>query len=340
MIRNVRNFLLKFLLLFFTSCLSSCIYEYDNCPDKVSFTIVSEWSQSKKTEEFSFFPEPEGMSYVFFPDDGSPFWRFDFPGCDAGKVSMSVGDYKFLSFNDDTSNVLFRGEDTYFTYEAYTPETDLLCGIPSSQRGAGFPQRYDECVVASPDMIWGCSYGSFILDYDGLNYIPFASDKSDEIRFCSPELVLTARQRPLTARYRYRIEHVENLAGVKYMSAALSGLAGSMLLASGKKGAYPSTVTMNASSVDDTTIGGGMWTFGIPSEPTVKNFLSLFVVLKDGRRFCYDFDVTDQVRSASDPMNVVIVLRGLVLEVSEEGENSAFDVNVDGWITTVVNIKS
>ena len=68
--------------------------------------------------------------------------------------------------------------------------------------------------------------------------------------------------------------------------------------------------------------------------------LNLFVVLTDGRRFCYKFDVTTQVREASDPMNVEIVVRDLTIDVPDSGGTSGFDVNVDGWITEIVNIKS
>ena len=66
------------------------------------------------------------------------------------------------------------------------------------------------------------------------------------------------------------------------------------------------------------------------------NILSLFVVIKDGRRFCYQFIVTNQVRTAPNPMNVSLIVKGLTLEKPEAGHGTGFDVAVDGWETVVV----
>ena len=313
---------------------SSCIFEGEGyCPDSLSFTIINDWEACRDAA-------PGGMAYIFFPEDGGEPWRFDFAGRDAGNVNVALGGYMFLSYNDDTYNVLFRGEGGYDTYEAYTPEKDLLGSIPQAQRGESLPPSAGESVVGCPDMMWGCAYGAFSLQYDGVRFAPLATVQPDAIMKYSPDFVLTAVQRPLTARYDFRIEDIENLSGVKSMSAALSGMAGAMLLASGIKEAYPSTLSLGVSIIDAATAGGRFCTFGIPGEPSADNILSLFVVIKDGRHFCYQFDVTDQVRSAPDPMNVSLVVRGLELEIPDAGEDTGFDVAVDGWETVIVNISS
>ena len=63
------------------------------------------------------------------------------------------------------------------------------------------------------------------------------------------------------------------------------------------------------------------------------------MVIKDGRRFCYEFDVTDQVRTAPDPMEVLLTVRGLTIDKSDTGDGTGFDVSVDGWQTVTVNIR-
>lgn len=63
------------------------------------------------------------------------------------------------------------------------------------------------------------------------------------------------------------------------------------------------------------------------------------MVIKDGRRFCYEFDVTDQVREAPDPMEVLLMVRGLSIEKPDTGGEAGFEVSVDGWQTVTVNIK-
>lgn len=311
---------------------TSCIYDSEcPCPDKISFTIAPDWAAAPDAS-------PEGMAYIFFPTDGSEMWRFDFPGRSGGNVSMLHAAYRFLSYNDDTYNVLFRGEKSYDTYEAYTPATELLAGIPTSEWGNRLPQSRDGRVVMSPDMMWGCAYCSFSLEYDGVRYNTSSVSPKDGEDVFSPKRILSAAQRPVTAHYTYRIENVANLSGVKSISAALSGMAGSMYLASGLPGTYPSTISVKASAADSTTITGSFYTFGIPQAPEADNVLSLFVIIKDGRRFCYEFNVTSQIRSARDPMNVNIVLRGLTLEIPDNDDGTGFEVNVDGWETVIVNI--
>lgn len=314
----------------------SCIYEYDNCPPVLDVAIVNNWDRAPAAN-------PEGMAYIFFPDNVQEVWRFDFPGVTAGSVRLNVGNYRFLSFNDDTYNVQFRGEDSYENYEAYTDEAHLVEWTGDGWRVVDEPNRRSgsgERVVRSPDAMWGCAYGEFRLCYDGVSYITSSNVGSGSEQIFSPERILTSYQKPLTARYSCRIEDVENAEGVRQLSAALSGLAGSMHLSTGVKGDYPVTLPFKARVIENCMIRGEFFTFGLPPEPDKGNTMYLFVVLKDGRKFSYEFDVTEQVREAADPMNVEIIVRGLKLEKSGPEDEGGFDVNVDGWQTITININS
>ncbi len=56
---------------------------------------------------------------------------------------------------------------------------------------------------------------------------------------------------------------------------------------------------------------------------------------------CYEFDVTEQARTAPDPMNVEIIIDGLTLpEVENPKPGGTFDVSVDGWTTIIIDIAS
>lgn len=121
---------IRFLLPLMAQALSlvhtSCVYEYDDCPDDLQLQIVSDWSEAPNAS-------PEGMAYIFLPEDGSVPWRFDFPGRTAGKVNLPLGAYRFISYNDDTANVIFSEESGYDAYEAYTAlvetsDTNPDCG--------------------------------------------------------------------------------------------------------------------------------------------------------------------------------------------------------------------
>lgn len=314
---------------------TSCIYEYgDNCPDRLSLHIDNDWDGDP-------YASPEGMAYIFFPFEGSEPWRFDFPGREAGDVMLPPGRYAFVSHNDDVSNVMFGEEGGYGKYEAYTPAADLLSGISGAERGLSLPSRKssDEMVIRCPDKLWGCAYGSVALHYDGVDFITHGMTSPEDVVCFSPDFILTVYQRPLTAHYVFRVEDVENLGGVSSMSASLSGMCGSLFIAFGEKGRYPSTLSLKAEKLGPMLVGGEFYTFGIPPLPERPNILSLFVVIKDGRRFCYEFDVTGQVRDAGNPMEVMIVIRGLSIEKPENGGEGGFDVSVDGWETVVVNIN-
>lgn len=298
---------------------TSCIYDYDTCPPALTLKIENDWQAAPKAD-------PEGMAYIFFPGFGGEPWRFDFAGREGGEVSLIPGDYNFVSFNDDTYNVRFREDSGYQGYEAYTGRADDS-HLPAAVR------ELDEKLHVCPDMMWGCSYDYVGVKYSGLEY----GDPVVE----SDSYILHCPQRQLTARYSFLIEDVKNLDGVASMSAVFTGLAGSLNLADGAKGDYPCMLPSAAKKSGEDRITGEFLTFGIPSEQTADNYLLLFVVLGDGRKFTYHFDVTPQVRNAPDPLDVKVIIKGLELEESEGGSKpgGGFDVSVDGWISITINIQ-
>lgn len=302
-------------------CLSSC-YHCDEplwADGGVGVTIVNDWSMAADAQ-------PEGMAYIFYSAGQAQPWRFDFPGTDAGKVMLPEGHYSFVSFNDDTYHTAIDGDD-YHSLRAYTWPAQLPHVIDNGQK-----------VAEAPDMLWGCSYRQVDVYGNNVTYIPSCDTDSSAIPVTSIDNILMAHQRQITPRYRLAIEEVENLDGVRSMTAALGGMTGDYIFASGHAEDYPVTLAFDVEAADSTTIAGRFCTFGLPDRHDVPNTLYLFVTLTDERAFIYRFDVTDQVREAPDPMSVDIIIRGLVIEKSEAGAQGGFDVAVDGWITVDVNI--
>lgn len=314
--------------------LSSCIYDYDNCPSTLMITVDNDWSQTINAD-------PEGMACLFFADGGGEPWRFDFPGKDGGRVGMPLGLYSVLSFNDDTYNVRFREDDGYRGYTAYTDGDEHVAfaaveGMPCVKMPRYMPVE-GQRLVKCPDMMWGCAYDRVIIEYGGIAY----SKDSISRLYYSKDYKLTLEQTQLTARYSFIIDDVENLDGVKAMGVTFSGLAGALNLATGGKENYPVTVRSDAHKNGDTVIEGEFVTFGIPVTPDADNKLTLLVLLADNRKFSYTFDVTGQVREADDPLDVKVVIHGLRIEKSEYVDNpGAFEVGVDGWISVTININS
>lgn len=302
--------------------LASCglVYDYPEPCGDIDLSIVNDWRKSADAS-------PEGMAYFFFPEDNKHAWRFDFPGKQAGKVSIPEGRYSFISYNDDTYRVQFTG-NTYKTLKATTWEALL-----PSDTGNG------QSVAESAEKVWTCDYYMVEIDYDEVSYYPYGYQQDNIFPIHSKEKILVASQRQITPHYRLVIDDVENLDGVKTMSAALSGMARSYIIWSDTPDDYPSTISFDTMAQAETRIEGEFYTFGLPVNVEAPNILYLFITLMDGRSFMYRFDVTDQVRQAPDRMSVLIELHGLVLEKNETTGTGGFDVAVDGWTTVDVNIN-
>ncbi len=312
-------------LVFLSSCLctatESCIYQYDNCPPE-TFSIVNNWGDAPDAS-------PEGMAYFFFSVQGGQPWRYDLPGREGGVIDLPDNDYNFLCYNNDTYHVRFEEDHGYDKYVAYTTELHTKYALPSRSVSSS------ETPVECPDMMWGCSCRHVNLSPLRLEY-----GNSPEALTITPERILPLAQKQLTARYSFDIYDVKNLDGVRVMSAMCSGLAGAINLACGQKENYPVRMPSAAGRADSTTIAGEFICFGIPEEPTVDNYLSLMVTLTDGRKFNYEFEVSDQIRRSPDPLDVHIKIYGLELEESEPGESTGgFNVGVDNWVNVVINIS-
>lgn len=283
---------------------------------------------------------PEGMACFFFPQAGGPAWRFDIPGSERGTVRLPNSSYRFVTLNDDFSSVILEGENSYSAISVTTLPCSLLDGAGSRNSQAVPPSRTSapgQEVRMCPDMIWSDAIPSVIVGLDELTYTTRGDSQGKSETETSPYMLLPAHPRQLTSRYHYTITGVSHLDGVARMSGSLSGVAASIDLADGRHSDVGVTVPIDARRMDSTTIGGEFFTFGLTSGAGMRNILSLYVWLNDGRRLSYEFDVTAQTTTAPDPADVWIYIDGL--ELPESGAASgAFDVNVDTWHTVVINI--
>lgn len=331
--RNYPHKLLSLLLL--PVMISSCIYDdLPVCDEIMQLTIVNTWENAPQAA-------PEGMAYLFFPNGSIEPWRFDFPGRDAGTVNLPEGIYRFVMFNDDTAAIKFRVDDNG-ELEAYCREGNILEGL----KGGIGKEHVDysrEKVEICPDMMWSEGYPYVNLAYDKVTYdIP--TSHAQNRRIIDYDKVMRTYPARIIARYTYEIVDVANTGGIRRMCAAMSGLASSITLNDGNRSPHAVTLPFAASKQGDNAITGKFLTFGLPAphNPTASpNILYLFIWLTDGKRVEYQFDVTGQVTSAPNPLEVHIKLSGLNLpEVDDEPVPGIFDPTVDGWEKIVINFES
>lgn len=317
-------------LLTLSMIVQSCLYDgIRDCSDYYnSLYIDNHWNLAPDAD-------PEGMAVFFFKKDGSGVWRFDLVGKDGGEVRLPMGDYAFVTLNDDTA-VLFEDTGSYESMFLSTASCALFPGATDSG-GEEMPVRMispEEETVMCPEMIWYDSSPCVSLSLDKLSYVDIAEGENIRV---SPFLILPAHPRSIVCKYHLVVTGVSNLEGVSRVSAAISGMAGQIKIDGLSRPRQGVTLPFQAKCSGESGINGEFLTFGLTSDPSVRNILSLFVWLDDGTRHCYEFDVTSQTAAADDPMDVWIRIDGLQLPVSTENKGS-FDVTVDKWNTIVINL--
>lgn len=319
----------------FTGC--SWVSDYPCCCTcegaEKSLEVFSDWHDCPSAD-------PGGMAYIFFPASGGEPWRFDFPGKEGGPVALPDGEFHVISFNDDTSRVLFGNEEDYSRFYCYCMEAGLYNGLAPTSAGApiGPTNTEDgEKVVSPPDEMWGEGAEWFSLDKEGVEYQKYDSDRiiayNDRILFLYPRLI--------TPRYSYVATGINNLSGVARMCASLSGMSSQLMLASDTPSGEPVTMALPAIKSGENEVSGTVFTFGRVENDIVPNKLTLYFWLTDGNKYKYEFDVSRQIIDTVDKMNVLITIENIDLPVSGPPiGDGAFDVSVDGWQTYIIDIDS
>ena len=139
--------------------------------------------------------------------------------------------------------------------------------------------------------------------------------------------------------YKVRYEFAEGLKYVAVARGALSGMASSVYLQTGKTSDEGATILYDC-TVTDWGARALVNSFGIPADekenyPTrqeneIRHGLNLEVMLRNGKTVIFEFDVTDQVKA--QPRGGVIVVDNIVITEDQGTSGSgAFDVEVDDW---------
>lgn len=304
--------------------LPGCIYEYSDCPEgEVAFTIENDWRLAPDAA-------PEGMAYLFYRSDAPHPWRFDFPGREAGKVYLDEGRYRFVMYNDDTSHILFE---------------TLPDGVPVATT-ADSPleiEGLEGFLREAPDMMWGTSIRCVVVAHGHLCYQYLAPDGS-LVEKHSRKMILPTEPRQLTPVYTVRVLNTANWSGVMCCTGAVTGLASGIKLFDDKP--LDTSVAFNFSPemLPDSVLTGNFRNFGLSKQrtsSTERNEVRLYFRLSDGRNICKIFDMTEEVRTAPDPMNVTLTIDSIMLpEAPPYIKGGAFDPNVSPWKEIEVNYET
>lgn len=267
---------------------------------------------------------PEGMAVFFYPQQGSGYWRYDLPP-EGGHVAVPRNRYDVIIYNNDTDAMLFEGTGSFATASVTTRQGNLSDGVAALYTGAEPPHSHeaaDEPVRQQPNQLWVCAAAN--VD---------ATHATDSI---------TLTPAPAVATYRITVTDITNLGSVSQMSMSLSGLAAGLRFADRVPLTTAVTVPGSLSQTSPTSAVGTMLTFGSAAS---ANHLCLYFWLRDGQKKVVDFDVSTQIASAPDPMDVAITVSGVELPEVETspggnpGSGSGIDVGVDNWDYVVIELS-
>lgn len=235
------------------------------------------------------------------------------------EIHLSPGMNSLLVYNNDTEHIIFNDMDSYVTASVNTrvvlrgSYTGNPMYVPTRE-----PNDGKENTVTMPDVLYG---------YYRDEYFQEKSTEASRLHITMHPLVFT---------YLIRFEITKGLEYVALARGALSGMAESVYLHSGRTSKTPATFMYDC-TFETWGAKAIVSTFGVPDFPNPDytraedNFaVNLEMRLKNGKIINKYFDVSEQLRK--QPHGGVITITDI--EISEnEGSSGggAFDVTVDGW---------
>ena len=233
---------------------------------------------------------------------------------EGGIVNLYEGNNDILFYNNDTEYIIFSRTDHGASTRALT-RTKTRSTYTRSEYS-----EEDEDTMTPPDMLFA-------------NYIEGVYAE----RTLEPA-PLDITLQPLVYTYVVRYEFAEGLEYVALARGALTGMAKSVLLSTGETSDDGATLLYDC-AIENYGISALVTSFGIPGFPNPyyptkgperKHALNLELMLKNGKIFSLDYDVTEQVEK--QPHGGVIVVKDITIKYEDGAQNNgAFDVKVDDW---------
>ncbi len=312
--KGLRFLLLLFTPLFMIACEHKELsYDYD---PRVRLKVVFNWQDTP-------WATPDNMSFHLFPKSGSEGWRYDFPNREGGTILIPENTYDILCYNNDSEVVLFRNTERWETFEVSTSSTTVtqfLTGISPDSRYPRAKGSEEERLVYSPDSLWCSSLE---------NYAVVKSLEDTEIKLAPQSSVQT---------FRVEIHNVKNLEYASQLSAAISSMAGGMRVADGTlSGESVSILFGMDSNTAKSSIEGRFTTFGHCAHTEKMHQLLLYVIMRDGSKLYYTFDVTQKLHMADNTGTRLIVIDNLSLP--DAVGDSSFNTEADEWESVEIDIK-
>lgn len=308
------NYILQTVTAFVVLLLTSCEHK-DLCYDHshtAKVQVIFDWKNAPVAS-------PETMRLYLFPTDGGKTHAYEFSDYRGGYIDVPTGRYKAVCVNSDTESVLYRGINSFDSFEVYALDGILNMRSSSSPRAEG---TSEERIAKSPDLLYSARHDDIAIKF---------SKESQTIIFY-PELSV--------CRYRVTIKNVSNLKYISSdgISGALSGMSGGLLVGPNELTPNAVTVPFGVVSDDISTLTADFLTFGQTARGDHRHQLVIYAIMADGSKNYYTFDVTQQIDKAADPRDVHILLDRLPLP-KPIVNGGGFQPDVEEWKNINVEIS-
>lgn len=278
--------------------------------------VVFDWADTRTRAEAE---EPLTMSLYLYPENGNPPLYYELSGHSGGRVRVPFGRYTAVAWNHENTAILFRGQNSPETLEAYTREEPVLASMGLTTRAPRPETLETERSVLEPGPFWtGCKRGL-------------------EVSMAAP-LQVTVPIRDAYGRLSVRVSQVENIRFLGSVSFAISSVSASCFPVSGALGKEDVTIPFGGNVVDGEYLEGRCTLFGhCPREPH-GHWLTIYAILSDGSKYFTHVDVTGQMhRPGEDPEEMDLEIEGIAFPDPFDGDASAF-ASVDDWLTEKIDL--
>ena len=316
--RNWRVYI-YLLLITFASCKAELRELCLDHSHSANVSVAFDWQQAPQMN-------PQGMTVLFYNQQqpAAEPERYDFTGTAGGNARLLAAPYQAVAYNYDTETILYRSDGTPSSLEAYTRQSSIEEGTQMAIATRGYdmpraPGAESEPVVLEPDPLCGAISNTFLLGADGVQGITLTPQMRTE------EVIIT-------------IHHVPNLQYTSQFGGAVSGLAPSVYMASGKVGSGSVTQAFTGNVVDDSTIVMRLRIFGHCPQAEqgihVPHLLTIYAILADGSKWYHTQDVSaqmDEVAITPDEKTVVNIELDELPIPKPIVNGSGFQPTIDGW---------
>lgn len=319
----------------FVWMLSSCERRDLTYYEVSEINLYVDWSQSGLDSEEGRY----GATAVFYPTDGGEPSVFPMGERSAETIRLTEGVYNVILFNrsfNDFGNISFRGTDRYETLEAYARKMETRVDEITRQETRTIIGSPDELAVATME---GLTVTEDMLgNYSKTPYGRTSRNAGEEPADDLYTLRLTPKK---LTREVVAVLHITGLNNIRSAKCRLDGVSESVFLASGRYSGHtvtqefiPSNPEFTPGSPFDGTLTGTFEVFG--SNLAGNHNLRLEALLVDGETtFTGNYDdakVTEKDNGEGAITIHVEVTTDKIPDVKpEDGSDSGFDVDVDGW---------